>query len=125
MFALLRRAGLVVGFNSLRFDYAVLQPFADFDLRDLPSLDMLEEIKRRLNYRVSLDNLGQTTLGIGKTADGLQALQWWKEGRLDEIAAYCRRDVDVTLRLYEYGRREGHLLFTNKAGQKVRVPLEW
>jgi DEAD/DEAH box helicase domain-containing protein len=125
MFALLKRAGLVVGFNSLRFDYAVLQPFADFDLRGLPSLDMLEAIRKRLNYRVSLDNLGQATLAGGKTADGLQVLRWWKEGRINEIAAYCRRDVDITLRLYEYGKREGHLLFTNKAGQKVRVPVEW
>ena len=125
MFALLRRAGLVVGFNSLRFDYRVLQPFADFDLRDLPSLDLLDVIKTRLNYRVSLDNLGRATLDAPKSADGLQALRWWKEGRLDEITAYCRADVDITRRLYEYGRDRGHLLFTNKAGQKVRVPVEW
>lgn len=125
MFALLQGAGLVVGFNSLRFDYQVLQPFAHFDLRQLPSLDLLDVIKRRLSYRVSLDNLGQATLGAPKTADGLQALQWWKEGRLDDIAAYCRSDVDITRRLYEYGRDNAHLLFTNKAGQKVRVPVDW
>ena len=125
MFALWRRAGRVVGFNSLRFDYRVLQPFADFDLRDLPSLDLLDVIKTRLNYRVSLDNLGRATLDAPKSADGLQALRWWKEGRLDEITAYCRADVDITRRLYEYGRDRGHLLFTNKAGQKVRVPVEW
>ena len=52
MFERLREAGLVIGFNSSRFDYAVLQPFAGYDLRSLPTLDMLVEVKKRLSYRV-------------------------------------------------------------------------
>lgn len=125
MLGLMRRAGLVIGFNSLRFDYKVLQPFADFDLHELPSLDLLMEVRNRLNYRVSLDNLGRATLGVPKTADGLKALQWWKEGRIDLIGAYCEADVDITRRLYEFGRAEGHVLFTSRAGQRVRIPVEW
>ena len=125
LFERLRAAETVVGFNSLRFDYAVLTPFAPFELRALPSLDLLQRIKERLNYRISLDNLGQATLGEPKSADGLQALQWWKEGRCEEIAAYCRKDVDLTRRLYLFGLREGYLLFTNKAGQRVRVPVDF
>lgn len=125
MLGLMRRAGVVIGFNSLRFDYKVLQPFADFDLYELPSLDLLMEIRKRLSYRVSLDNLGRATLDAPKTADGLKALQWWKEGRLDLIGAYCQADVDITRRLYEFGRAERHVLFTNKAGQRVRIPVEW
>ena len=125
LFERLRAAGTVVGFNSLRFDYAVLTPFAPYELRALPSLDLLQRIKERLNYRISLDNLGQATLGEPKSADGLQALQWWKEGRCEEIAAYCRKDVDLTRRLYLFGLREGYLLFTNKAGQRVRVPVDF
>ena len=125
LFERLRAAETVVGFNSLRFDYAVLTPFAPFELRALPSLDLLQRIKERLNYRISLDNLGQATLGEPKSADGLQALQWWKEGRCEEIAAYCRKDVDLTRRLYLFGLREGYLLFTNKAAQRVRVPVDF
>ena len=125
MLGLMRRAGLVIGFNSLRFDYKVLQPFADFDLHELPSLDLLMEVRNRLNYRVSLDNLGRATLGVPKTADGLKALQWWKEGRIDLIGAYCEADVDITRRLYEFGRADGHVLFTSRAGQRVRIPVEW
>ena len=71
------------------------------------------EVRNRLNYRVSLDNLGRATLGVSKTADGLKALQWWKEGRIDLIGAYCEADVDITRRLYEFGRAEGHVLFTS------------
>ena len=124
LFERMRASGLVVGFNSLRFDYAVLGPFAPFDLRGLPSLDILQRIKDRLSYRISLDNLGQATLEAPKSADGLQALRWWKEGKMDEIAAYCRMDVDLTRRLYLYGLEHGHLLFTNKAGSRVRVPVD-
>lgn len=123
-FERLRSAPLVVGFNSFRFDYAVLQPFAGFSLKELPGLDLLQCLQERLHYRVSLDNVAQATLDEGKSADGLQALRWWKEGRVEEIAAYCRKDVDVTRRVYLFGWKNGYVLFRNKAGQRVRVPLD-
>ncbi len=116
---------VVVGFNILRFDYSVLSMYADRDLLELPTLDMLTEIKKVLGYRVSLDNLAQATLGVSKSADGLQALRWWKEGKVDEIAAYCQQDVAVTRDLYLHGQEHGYLLFTNKAGQVVRVKVGW
>ncbi|BFR47072.1 DEAD/DEAH box helicase [Nitratidesulfovibrio sp. HK-II] len=121
----LRAADLVVGFNISRFDYAVLSPFAPYDLHTLPTLDMLTKVKDRLSYRISLDNLAQATFGTPKSADGLQALQWWKEQRLDLIAEYCRKDVEITRALFLHGREKGYLLFTNKAGQAVRVPVAW
>ncbi|MBZ2173181.1 DEAD/DEAH box helicase [Desulfovibrio sp. DS-1] len=121
----LRAADLVVGFNISRFDYAVLSPFAPYDLHTLPTLDMLTKVKDRLSYRISLDNLAQATFGTPKSADGLQALQWWKEKRLDLIAEYCRKDVEITRALFLHGREKGYLLFTNKAGQAVRVPVAW
>ncbi len=124
LFALLRKADVVVGFNISRFDYAVLQPFADYALADLPTLDILTVIKKRLSYRVSLGNVAQATLGVPKSADGLQALAWWKEQKLDAIEAYCKQDVDITRRIYEYGREHGYVLFCNKAEKKVRVPVK-
>lgn len=125
LFTRLRTASLVIGFNIARFDYAVLQPFASYDLHSLPTLDLLLKIKDRLSYRVSLDNLGKATFDKPKSADGLQALQWWKEGRLDLITAYCQDDVALTRDVYLHGRDYGYVLFTNKAGNKVRVPVEW
>ena len=125
MFTLLKTAGLVVGFNSFHFDYAVLQPFANFDLHALPGIDLLDVIRRRLGYRVSLDNLAQATLGASKSADGLQALQWWKEGNVEAIRSYCQKDVEVTKALFEHGRKHGFVLFSNKAGVRVRVPVSW
>ncbi len=125
MFARLQKAEAVIGFNIARFDYAVLQPFCDYSLKNLPTIDLLDKIKQKLNYRVSLDNIASATLGTQKSADGLQALQWWKEGKLDLIGDYCEKDVDITLQVYKYGLEHGHVLFTNKAQQKVRVPAQF
>jgi DEAD/DEAH box helicase domain-containing protein len=125
MLEALRRYDLIIGFNISRFDYKVLSRYSAFDLHSLPTLDMLDVIKKRLSYRVSLDNLGAATLNAPKSADGLQALQWWKEGKIDMIAKYCEKDVAITHDIYTSGRDNGYLLFTNKSGQKVRVPVEW
>lgn len=125
MFSLMREADCIVGFNTVGFDYQVLQPFCPYNLRDLPSLDILQEIKKRLNYRVSLDNLANATFNMQKSADGLKALIWWKEGKLDLIREYCQKDVELTKKLFEFATENGYLLFTNKAGQKVRIPADW
>ncbi|WP_461209797.1 DEAD/DEAH box helicase [Desulfocurvus sp. DL9XJH121] len=121
----LRALPLVVGFNIKRFDYTVLKGYTQFDFKVLPTLDILEKVHERLGYRLSLDHLAGATLGAQKSADGLQALQWWKQGRIDDIVAYCKQDVAVTRDLYLYGLEHGHLLFTNKAGNTVRLPVSW
>jgi len=125
MLEAIRDYNLVIGFNISRFDYKVLTPYASYDLKTLPTLDMLDVIKKRLSYRVSLDNLGSATLNAPKSADGLQALKWWKEGEIEKIAHYCQQDVAITRDIYLSGRDNGFLLFTNKVGQKVRVPVAW
>jgi len=125
LYEALARLDLIVGFNILRFDYKVLDGAAPLDHRALPTLDILERVHARLGYRLSLDGLAKATLGAQKSASGLDALAWWKEGRIDEITTYCKQDVAVTRDLYTFGRDNGYLLFTNKAGKIVRLPIEW
>lgn len=115
---------LVVGFNCRRFDYRVLSSYTDKDLYQLPTLDILEEINNRLGYRLSLDRLAEETLGAKKTGNGLLALQWYREGKLGKITDYCREDVNLTNNLFLFALESGHLLFRNKAGRSVRVPLK-
>jgi len=119
----LRAADLVVGFNVRRFDYQVLRGYTDFDFARLPTFDLLDEIHGRLGFRLSLGHLGEETLGRPKSADGLQALRWWKEGRVAEIESYCRADVALLRDLFRHAEREGHLLFRTKLGERVRLPL--
>src|SRR6185503_7311148 len=44
----LQRADLVVGFNNLRFDYEVLHYYTVLDLRQIPTLDVLIELQKKL-----------------------------------------------------------------------------
>ncbi|MEO8277444.1 MAG: DEAD/DEAH box helicase [Thermoanaerobaculia bacterium] len=123
--AALKGAGLVVGFNSRRFDYSVLSGYTGEDYaRTLPTLDLLDSMVARLGRRVSLDHLTRETLGAGKTADGLQSLQWVKEGRFDLIEEYCRRDVELLRDLYLFGRREGYVVIAQRSG-RIKVPVDW
>jgi DEAD/DEAH box helicase domain-containing protein len=116
---------LIVGFNISRFDYAVLSGCSRFDFHSLPTLDMLLEIRKRLGYGLSLEHLVRETLGERKSGTGLQALKWWQEGRMDLIVEYCTKDVALTRDLYRFGRENGYLLFRNKAGSLVRLPVAW
>jgi DEAD/DEAH box helicase domain-containing protein len=121
----LQTLDLVIGFNIIRFDYKVLSGLSDFDFNALPTLDLLMKVHEILGYRLSLDHLAQQTLGCQKSADGLAALEWWKQGRLDKIIEYCTQDVRVTRDLYLFGIANRHLIFKNKAGHQVRIPVMW
>jgi len=116
---------LVVGFNIKRFDYVVLKGYSDYDFTTINSLDILEQIYNRLNYRLSLNNLATVTLGAEKSADGLLALKWWTQGKIKKIVKYCAQDVQLTRDLFLFGRQNNYLLYQNKAGNKVRVPVAW
>ncbi|HSO66262.1 MAG TPA: ribonuclease H-like domain-containing protein [Desulfatirhabdiaceae bacterium] len=116
---------LIIGFNIKRFDYDVLRGYSRRNIRQLNTLDILEVVHGFLGYRLSLDSLAKATLGAEKSGDGLQALAWWKEGRIQEIVEYCRMDVQLTRDLYLYGRQNGYLLFQNKAKKTVRLPVSF
>src|SRR5215470_11083653 len=121
----LQRADLVVGFNNLRFDYEVLHGYTAFDLRQLPTLDMLIELQNQLQHRLSLDSIATATFGVEKTSEGLQAIQWFREGKLMEIAEYCCYDVKITRLIHEYGAQNRQLLYHNRFGKKLTVPVSW
>jgi DEAD/DEAH box helicase domain-containing protein len=122
----LRSADLVVGFNIIRFDYIVLQPYTTFPLNTLSSFDILNDIHSRLGHRVSLDSLAQNTLYAKKSADGLQAIQWYREGQFEKLTEYCRNDVEITKQLYEYGKKNKYVVYYDRyAGAKRRVNVNW
>ena len=121
----LQEVDLVVGFNLKRFDYRVLQEYTDIDLKTIPTLDILEDINILLGHKLSLNHLAEKTLQAAKSGDGLMALQLFKEGRLEELTDYCRRDVELTAKLFEFGIHRGHLIYKHRQGALVQVPVEW
>jgi len=121
----LAAAGLVVGFNLLSFDYEVLQPYTDYRLQTLPTVDMLRDIHQALGFRLPLQALAEATLGVGKSADGLQSVRWFRAGELEKVIEYCRRDVQITMKLYEYGHQRGHVLYWDRQGTMRKVFVNW
>ncbi len=121
----LKTAELIVGFNISDFDYHVLRGYTSFRFNQLNTFDLMQHVSKQLGYRLSLGHLAHKTLHTEKSADGLQSLAWFKEGKMEEIIAYCKKDVEITKDLFLFGLANGHLLFETKAGQLVRLPVEW
>lgn len=119
------QADLVVGFNVVNFDYVVLQPYTDYPLHTLPTVDLLQDVRQQLGFRLPLQALAEATLGAGKSADGLQSVEWFRQGEVDKVIDYCRRDVEITMQLYEYGCQRGHVLYWDRQGQMRKVPVYW
>ncbi len=121
----LQSADCVVGFNTRGFDFRVLQPFANFDLRALPNLDLMLDLKAVAGFRPGLGNCCAATFGEYKSSNGLESLQWWREGRQQEVIDYCQHDVLLTRRLHEFGAQNGHVKCKDKSGRIRVLPINW
>jgi hypothetical protein len=122
----LLRADLVVGFNLVNFDYEVLMGYTILDLpHQLRTLDLLVEIEKATGNKLRLDNIAQATLGLGKTAGGVDAIKWWREKRVMEIAEYCCFDVKVTKLVHQHGLEHRELFYTDRFSRKQRLPIQW
>jgi len=125
LIAHLRSADLVVGYNLYRFDYTVLSAYTDRPLNDLPTADMLVDLRQTLGWRPKLDDVAAATLGERKSGDGLDAVRWFREGQLDRVIAYCKRDVEVTWKVYDFGRTHGYVQVLSHSRRLLRVPVGW
>jgi DEAD/DEAH box helicase domain-containing protein len=106
-----QEADQIIGFNIKGFDFHVLQPYVNFDVHQLPYLDIMEEFVKVIGHRIKLENLAQANLGIGKSADGLEAIRMYKQGRIDELKKYCTQDVKVTKEIYDHALKHGKLQY--------------
>jgi DEAD/DEAH box helicase domain-containing protein len=126
LIAELKSADRVIGFNIIGFDYEVLKPYTvNENFRTFRSTDMLQDIYRTLNFRLSLDSIARATLGTTKIATGVQSVEWFRNGELDKVAEYCKSDVDITRRVYEFGKINGFVNYYSKLGSKLKVPVNW
>ena len=126
LFEHFHKADLVIGFNLKRFDYAVLTPYTSQNLDQIPTFDILEDIFGRLGYRLSLDHLVKETLHKEKSGDGLQALEWFKSGKIDRLTEYCKQDVALTRDLFLDGLEKGYIVYRDKkVDERVRLVVDW
>ena len=125
LIAALKGADLVIGYNSIGFDYAVLSYYSNFNFSSLPSCDLMLELKKNSGLRLKLDNIAQTTLKTGKSAHGLTALKWFHEGAFAKIALYCKEDVRITRDVHLFGRKNHFVYYTDKKNQIKKIMVDW
>lgn len=121
----LEHGGRLIGYNSKGFDVPILNNYYPGDLSKLPHLDMMEEIQKALGFRLKLDSVAQSCLGVGKSGHGLQAVEWWKQGEIEKIKAYCLDDVRVTKGVYEYGLKYNALAYEDRLGGRKAIPVDF
>ncbi len=111
IWSIIEAADALVGYNSNHFDIPLLNKYYPGDLTQIKSIDLLENIKESLGRRIRLDNVASATVGAKKSADGLQAVRWWREGKIEDIKKYCEQDVRVTKDVFEYALKTGTVKF--------------
>lgn len=119
----LERADRVIGYNLFGFDYPCLQTYYTGDFRKIPTIDLMVEIEKRIGFRVKLDDVAIATLGVGKSGHGLQAVEFWKKGEIDQLRDYCLQDVRVTRDVYDHALSKQEVCYTDRAGQPHVVAL--
>ena len=126
LWPILERADRVIGYNSEYFDLPILNNYYLGNLLQFPHLDLLKQIKASLGIRLKLNDVAKATLNnVEKSAEGLQAIRWWREGKVAEIKKYCEQDVRVTKEVYDFGRQHKQLFYTALTGEDIPFAIDF
>lgn len=110
----------IVSFNGDRFDFEVLSAYQPVNHLSQKSFDLLVDLHRRLGHRVKLDDLARDTLGYRKTGEGVEVVQWWREGRKEEVCKYCENDVKLLVDLVEFARKNKYVVIKSR-----KLSVDW
>lgn len=148
--AILSTYDLVVGFNTVGFDWKLLKAtwpgmFKDLKINNIPDgavvqadgrisrdFDILYEIWLSLgldphNFNpkthggYKLDDVAWETIRMRKTANGALAPIMFQEGRYADLVDYCIEDVRIEKTLFEFVAKHG---FCVRNGQTITIPFE-
>jgi len=115
MWPYFQKADVLITFTGEHFDIPLLNKYYKKsglgDLKTIRSLDVLKEIKTQYGRRMKLDQIAEGTFGTHKSGHGLEAVTWWRQGKIDEIRKYCIDDVKITKDVYEYAMKNKKLMF--------------
>lgn len=103
MCKLLVKAELIVGYNLASFDWAVskkyFRTFDDYNGCCERTLDVFSRVRDVTGKWFKLDSLLKLNHLETKSADGLQAIDWWKQGERELLKQYCELDTQLCARL--------------------------
>lgn len=124
VFPIFENASYIIGYNIISFDLAVLQEYYPGDVKQLKAFDMLEDIRNKIGRRLALNDVIAVTLDKKKTGHGLMAIDYYKQGKWEELKQYCSDDVMLTRELFEYGARTREIYYRNEIG-KMKITVDW
>lgn len=124
LFSRFEHASYLIGFNIDKFDLPVLSPYYLGNPNQFATLDILGQVEKALGFRVALDDLARSTLGVKKTGHGLLAIEYFKKGEWDKLASYCLSDVKITKELFEFGVKSQKLYFNTAKGNRT-IPVKF
>lgn len=123
LWPVIEQADVLVGYNSNHFDIPLLNKYYPGDLTHIKSIDLLEDIHKSLGRRLRLGDVAHATIGAKKGGHGLEAVKWWREGKIDDIKKYCKQDVKITKELFEYIQEHKKVLFKD-GSRKREIPID-
>lgn len=121
------RDRLIVGYNIRGFDLPVMVPYG-LEMEGLDVFDIMYDVETLTRQRfLKLEYLARGTLGEGKSADGLMAVEWYKSGQIQKIIDYCLQDVKVTRDVFQFGRQNGFIRIqrSEDESKKTEVRVQW
>jgi DEAD/DEAH box helicase domain-containing protein len=117
---------LIVGYNTNGFDLPILEKYGLPPVAELDSFDIMVDVHNVSGWKfVKLEKIAMATLGTGKSADGLMAVEWWKTGEIDKIIEYCKQDVAVTRDVFLHGLNQGYVEIMKADESKARFTVNW
>lgn len=124
LFPILEAASYIIGYNINSFDIPVLQGYYPGRVDHFQTFDILDDIKEKLGRRLALNDIVYATFGKKKSGHGLMAIDYYKEGKWEELKKYCLDDVLLTKELFDYGVAHKEILYLNEKG-KVAIKVDW
>lgn len=121
----IEKAERIIGYNTKGFDLRIMNNYYGGDFFAFSNLDILEEIKKAIGFRLKLDDVAAATVGTRKSGHGLQAVEWWKQGEIQKIKDYCLQDVKVTKDIYEYGLKYKALAYEDRLSGRKAIPVDF
>lgn len=124
LFPILENCSYIIGYNVRSFDIPVLQGYYPGKVEIFPAFDILEDIREKIGRRLALNDVISATLGKKKTGHGLMAIDYYKEGKWEELKRYCLDDALLTNELFDYGVRNREIQYLNEVG-KISIKVDW
>jgi DEAD/DEAH box helicase domain-containing protein len=123
---MLKETGVIIGFSIYNFDLPLISKlYNNYDFSKYIILDILKEIEEKRGHRIKLDDLAQANIGVGKNGNGLEAIELYREGKIDELKKYCLNDVKITKELYELILEKGEIIIPSRFQNPIVMPFEW